>query len=109
MDHTYVDEKSLKTLEDYALFLTSGILTLNTLHNLQVRAISLGIMSEEQMERSNSIIWELRRLMQQYQAQTVSVLDLLPEDFNAETILTKLKAKEIVRAKALTRKKKEEK
>lgn len=107
MDHTYVDEKSLKTLEDYAVFLTSSLITLNTLHNLEVRAIEIGIMKEDQAERSNTILWDLRRLMKQYQTQIESVLELLPEEFSVDTIIDKLKNKELTKARSLTRKKKD--
>ncbi len=99
MDHTYVDAKSLKSLEDLALFLTSGLLTLITLQNIQVQAIELGIMKEDQMERANTMIWDLRRLMKLYQDQTESVLELLPDDYKVEPIIEKLKAIEFKKLK----------
>lgn len=118
MDHTYTEPNSLKTLEDLALLLTSAIMTLNTLHNMQVRAISIGIMKEDMNERGNTIAWDLRRLMKLYQTQLEEVLSLLPEDFNAETTIKKLQEIELRKAikklqeveikktKDLTRKKK---
>jgi len=107
MDHTFVDEKNLKTLEDYAVFLTSGMLTLMTLQNLQVRALEIGIMKEDHAERANTIIWDLRRLMKQYQTQTEQVLEMLPDDFNHEAIIEKLKQGELKKARSMTRKPKE--
>ncbi len=104
MNHTFIDEKSLKNLEDYAVFLTSGILTLNTLHNLQVRGIEIGILSEDMAERSNTILWDLRRLMKHYQNQLESVLECLPDTFNAASIIETMKQKELVRARAMTKK-----
>jgi hypothetical protein len=109
MDHTFVDEKSLKNLEDYAVFLSSALLSLITLQNLQVRAIEIGIMKEDQAERANTIIWDLRRLMKLYSIQTESILELLPDDFNAIAIIEKLKAKELTKARSMTRKPKEKK
>lgn len=103
MDHTYVDEKSLKSLEDYAVFLTSGIITLITLQNLQVQAIKIGIMPEDLNERANTIVWDIRRQMNHYQVQLNAVLDLLPEDFTAATAIQKLQDKEKTKARSMLR------
>lgn len=109
MDHTYVDAKSLKSLEDLAVLLASALLSLQTLHNAQVRAIEIGIMKEDMNERANTIAWDLRRLLQLYQTQLESVLELLPDDFNAISTIEKLKLAEIKKARAMTRKLKVEK
>lgn len=109
MDHTFVDEKSLKSLEDLAVFLTSGMLSMITLQNIQVRALEIGIMKEDQAERANTIIWDLRRLIKLYQTQTESILEMLPDDFNAVAIIEKLKAKELTKARSMTRKPREKK
>lgn len=109
MDHTYVDEKSLKSLEDYAIFLTSGMLSLMTLQNIQVRAIEIGIMPEDLNERANTMVWDVRRQIQMYQQQLNAVLELLPEDFNAVPIIEKLKKKELTKARSLIRNPKENK
>jgi hypothetical protein len=104
MDHTLVDEKSLKSLEDLAVYLTSGMLSLKTLQNLQVRSIEIGIMPEDMMERANTIIWDLRRLINNYTNQLNATFELLPEDFNSIATIQKLKEAEIKKARALTRK-----
>jgi hypothetical protein len=104
MDHTFVDDKSLKTLEDYAVFLTGGLISLMTLQNIQVKAIELGIMPEDLNERANTIIWDVRRQIQLYQHQLNSVLELLPDDFSAMNTLKKLQADHIKKSKSLTRK-----
>lgn len=104
MDHTFVDEKNLKSLEDYSVFLTSGMLSLMTLQNLQVRAIEIGIMKEDQAERANTIVWDIRRLIKLYQDQTESVLEMLPDDFNHIAIIEKLKQRELTKARSMTRK-----
>ena len=104
MDHTFVDEKSLKTLEDYAVFLTTGMLSLMTLQNFQVRAIKIGILPEDMMERANVIIWDIRRQIQSYQAQLESVLEMLPDNFSAVPLIEKLKAKESSLMRSMTKK-----
>lgn len=108
MDLTYVDDTGLKSLEDMSVFLATGILSLNTLHNQQVRALEIGIMPEDAAERSNTMIWDLRRLMKLYQEQLETVWDLLPENFNAQEVITKLQKQELKRARSMTRKKKSE-
>jgi hypothetical protein len=104
MDHTFVDEKSLKTLEDYAVFLGSAMLSLLTLQNIQVRALEIGIMKEDQNERANTMIWEIRRLISLFQKQTDSIMEMLPDDFDAVKVIEKLKEKELTKARAMTRK-----
>lgn len=108
MDHTFVDENSLKSLEDYAIFLTSGMLTLNTLQNLQVRALKIGIMKEDMNERANTIIWDIRRQIKLYQMQLEAVLELTG-DFDATKSVEKLMANEVTRARSMIRKAKEKK
>lgn len=109
MDHTFVDEKSLKSLEDYAVFLTSGIITLMTLQNIQVHAIKIGIMKEDMNERANTIIWDVRRQIKLYETQLNEVLELLPEDFTAESVIERLKVKQLQKARAMTKKTKDKK
>lgn len=104
MDHTFVDEKSLKSLEDYAIYLVSAMLTFKTLQNMQVRALEIGILPEDLSERVNTMVWDIRRLIKLYQEQTESVLELLPDDFNGSTIIENLKKRELTKARQMTRK-----
>ncbi len=107
MDHTFVDEKSLKSLDDYAVMLTANLITLLTLQNIQVRALEIGILSPALNERANTLIWDIRRLLNLYQTQLNEVLELLPDDFDGKEIISKLKDKELGRARSMLRKKKE--
>lgn len=104
MENTFIDEKNLKTLEDYAVFLTSEMLTLMTLQNIQIRALEIGIMQEDQAERANTIIWDLRRLIKLYKDQVESVLELIPDNFDHLAIIEKLKQGELKKARSMTRK-----
>lgn len=106
MGHTYVEEKSLKTLEDLAVSLTVGILSLITLQNMQVRAIKIGIMPEDMAERANTIVWDIRRLISHYQGQLEATLELLPPEFDAVSTIEKLKKAELTKARSLIRKSK---
>jgi hypothetical protein len=104
MDHTYVDEKSLKTLEDYAVILAGAMLSLKTLQNFQVRALEIGIMPEDMNEIATTIIWDLRRLINLYKGQIEATFELIPDDFNAQEIIKKMKAGELTKARSMTRK-----
>lgn len=106
MEVTYVDATKLKTLEEYALALASGMLSLKTLEGYQKRAIEIGLMPEDMNCRANTIVWDLRRMMKLYQDQLEGTLELLPDDFNASTIIDTLKKQELTRARQMTRKKK---
>jgi hypothetical protein len=107
LDCTYVDEKSLTNLEDLAVLLTSALLSLNTLRNIQVQSIKIGLMPEDMNERSNIIIHDIDRLLRLYQNQLEGTLELLPDDFNGKTAIDKLKAKELTKARSMSRRPKE--
>ena len=104
MSLTYTDENSINSLEDLAVVLVTGMITLTTLQNQQVRATELGILNEEMESRVKTIIWDLRRLMHLYRDQTEAVLELVPDDFNVDSIIASLKARELVKAKEMTKK-----
>jgi len=104
VDLTYVDAKSLKSLEDYAVALVTGMLSLKTLEAFHIKAVDLGILSEDMSCRANTIIWDLRRDIKLYKDQLESVLELVPDDFNANTIIESLKKLELTKARSMTRK-----
>lgn len=108
MNLTLVDAKNMKTLEDYAIALVTGLLTLKTLESFQIRSVELGILKEDQACRTNTIVWDIRRMLKLYQDQTESILELLPDDFNANAIIEGLKKNQVTKARSLTRKSKKE-
>jgi hypothetical protein len=89
VDHTLVDVKSLKSLEDLKDCLLKSIGSLITLHEFQVRAVEIGIMKEDMNERSNTIAWDLRRLIKMYREQLYNVLELLPDSVEMDETLKK--------------------
>src|SRR6185437_11963740 len=101
MDLTYVDEKNLKTLEDYAVTLVTGMLTIRTLLNQQIQSINAGILTEDLSCRTNTIAWDLKRMLKLYQDQTESVLEMIPDDFNVEKIIDGLKSRELTKARSM--------
>lgn len=107
MDHTYVDEKSLKNLEDYAICLGSSILTLITLQNLQMQAIKLGIMKEQEEKMAEALIWNLRKAIDMFKDQMIDICGSLPDTFNAEEVINTLKQRELTKARSFIRKKKD--
>ncbi len=109
MDHTLVDVKSLKSLEDLSVFLSTGFLSLNTLHNVQIRSVEIGIMKEDMNERANTIAWDLRRLMKLYEQQLHDVLELLPNGVDVEKTIKKFQKGIQTMAKKRSQKLKDEK
>jgi hypothetical protein len=90
LESFYLEGKQLKNLDDLAVYLATGFLSLNTLHNNQVRAIQIGIMPEDLNERANTIAYDIRRLMKLYETQLGEVLNLLPDDFSAQDTIKNL-------------------
>lgn len=109
MDLTYVDDKSLKSLEELIVFLATGKASLKTLLILQVKAIKAGLMTEDMNERAAHMIGCLQDLMKLYEKQMETCLELLPDDFKAEPVIERLKKQELVRARAMIRNNKEKK
>lgn len=97
----------MKSLEDYAFALILGSLSLKTLESYHIRAIEIGILPEDLACRANTIIWDIKRLWKLYQDQAEGVLELVPDDFNTESIIETVKAIELKKARAMVRKTKE--
>lgn len=109
MDHTFVDGKSLKSLEELVVFLGGTRLSIKTLIILQIRSIKAGIMPEDMNERACHILGALQEVLRLVEQQIDANLDLLPDDFKAEPVIEKLKKKELTRARSMLRKPKEPK
>ena len=109
MDHTYVDAKNLKNLEDLMGNLVSEIATLRTLRATQVRAVKIGIMKEDQMEMANTIVWHIDALIKHYFQQADSISEILPKEFSIEEVTKRLIIAHLKKAKSLSRKIKEPK
>lgn len=99
MDPTFVEEKSLKSLEDYAVLSTTDIIVLETMKNFQERAIKIGIMKEDMNERANTIIWDIKRLIEHYEIQMESTLELTGK-FDHKKVIEDLKKKKRAKEKA---------
>jgi len=104
VDHTYVDAKNLKNLEQYAIALSCGIFSLKTLESFEIRVIDIGILTEDLECRSNTLLWDIRRLIKIYSDQLEGTLELVPDDFNTDTILEILKKQTLTKARSITRK-----
>lgn len=104
MDHTFVDEKSLKTLDELVVFLGANVISLRTLLILQAKSIKCGIMKEDMNVRSAHIIGCIQDLIRLYEKQMEACFDLLPDDFNSKTVTESLQKQELVRARAMIKK-----
>lgn len=85
----YLEPKKLKTLEEYAISLALGMISLKTLENYHIAAVQNGILPEDMSCRCNTMVLDLRRMIKQYQDQLETCLELLPEDFNIQTQIKK--------------------
>lgn len=103
MDHTYADEKSLKSLEDLAVYLGAGRLSLKTLLIAQIQSIKIGIMPDDMNQRASNLVNQLQHLCKLYEDQLQDTLELLPEDFNAVPVIERLKRDELKIARSMTR------
>lgn len=109
MDLSLVDAKQMKTLESYGVALITGMISLQTLASYHVRAVEIGILKEDHIERCNTILWDIKRLLAQYKTQTEAVLELLPDAFSIETVVEALKKNQVTQAKKMIKKSKESK
>lgn len=104
MDHTNVDVKSLRTLEELQFYLGTTLVSIRTMVALQAQAISAGIMPEDMNVRAADIIQQLKVCFQKIQEQALENADLLPPDYNPEKIAKKLKKQEVELARAFLKK-----
>lgn len=106
MELSYVDADKIKSLEDYVVALSLGLLSLQTLKGFHASAIEKGILADDMIIRAKIITFDLLRAIDQYKALLEAILEVVPDAFNADTILERLKTQEIQKARQLTRKEK---
>lgn len=82
MDLTKIDFHSLKTLDQACLMIATTMLSIKTLHNIQIQLIESGLLPEDMVERCNVIAYDFKRLLALHQKQMDSILDLIPDGFN---------------------------
>lgn len=85
-----VNCEEMSSLEEYLTFLVTGIMSLKTLSDFHVKAVEIGILKEDQECRSNTIIWDIKRLIKLYHDQADSILELLPNDYNFQKIVSEI-------------------
>jgi hypothetical protein len=85
---SFVNAKSLKTLEHYAAALLSGMISLGTLELFHQQALKKGILDEDEQETAKTICWELQRLLALYRTQINHVLERT--ELDEKTVLNSL-------------------
>lgn len=95
MEFKHFSPEEMESLDQYAIALVLGMISLKSLVGFHQKALDLGILKEDQECRLNTIIWDIGRLNRLYLMQAESVLELLPDKINVDTILEALKAKEL--------------
>jgi hypothetical protein len=86
----FVSADKLKTIEDYAASLLSGMISLKTLAGFHLHAESKGLLESDEIETSKTMIWEIRRLLNIYKTQLDSVLERT--ELTSEAIMKSLEA-----------------
>lgn len=104
MDHTRVDAKSVKSLEELQIHLGTSLISLKTLIEMQTRAIKAGIMPEDMNVRASNIIQQLAISYKMMQEQVYENKDLLTPDFEPEKVIKRLKKKEVENAREFLKK-----
>lgn len=95
MKFEHFSPEEMETLEQYAIALVLGMISLKSLIGFHQKALNLGILKEDQECRLNTIVWDIGRLNRLYMEQADSVFEMLPSEINIDTILKALKAKEL--------------
>lgn len=97
MTFNHVSPQQMETLEQYAVALVVGLISLQSLVGFHKRALDLGILEEDEQCTLNTIVWDIERLTKLYNIQAASVLERLPDTISVQSILDSLKAKELPR------------
>ena len=105
MEYNFVDSDKMKTLEDYAVSIVMGMMSIKTIMAYHAKAVSIGILTEDQICTANTVLWDLSNVIKRCIGQADSVLELVEGDITIEHIIERLKAHEKVRARGLLRKK----
>lgn len=98
-----LDPDKMKTLDEYVVMLVAGIMTLNTLKQFHIKAVSLGIFKPEHETMANTLVWDLNRLCHLYMEQAENLLQLLPDGFSVAEVMKQLSANEITAIKKIKR------
>lgn len=78
----FVDADKIKTLDQYGVSLLTCMISLRSLEQYQIAAMSQGILQEDEEEMCKTICWELRRLMQLFAKQYEQINERCPIDGN---------------------------
>lgn len=69
------------------------MLSLKTLHNVQIQLVESGLLPEDVVERCNVIAYDIKRVLVLHQKQMEAVLELLPETFDPVEAINEVMSK----------------
>ncbi len=84
----FVDAQKINTLEDYAESIITSMMSLKTLEMFQLTTIQNGLLENDEIELSEAICWELRRLLLLFKKQMENVKERTP--LNEDELLERL-------------------
>ena len=105
MNNTYINSDNITSLDDYAVMLAVGLLSIASLKQVHVHCVKIGILNTEMTDRVHTMMFDLQRLIDSYTQQSDAVLALLPAGVNLADTITRLQA-DIAELKKLKTKKK---
>jgi len=85
MTLNFVDCKAVENLEEYGAALLSSIISLQTLEQFHVAAYKKGLLEEDEVQCSESIIGQIRKLIALYRKQIENIEERSPLDNEAVT------------------------
>lgn len=89
-DLQFLDAEKIHSLEQYAASLLTSMISLRSLEQYHIVAMSRGLLDEDESETCKTICWELRRLMNLYLKQFEDISDRAPID--EEKVMKKLQS-----------------
>lgn len=69
-----VHPETMQNIDQYAVALLTGLITLSTLEKFHVQALHLGILESDEEELSKTMHWEITRLKNLYNSQLEHLL-----------------------------------
>lgn len=99
-------KKEINSLEDYSVYLFSHILLMDKMCEFHGQAVEAGLLKEDMLEFVNLLLWDIKRMIKNYENHLQEVMRLFPDDFDQNKILDIIAEKSIQSAKNIIEKSK---
>lgn len=89
MQPIFVSSTELKSIEHFASWVMVALTSLSSMEAYNVQALRTGILDEDEREQVATIMWEIKRLINQYRTLMEHLLERT--DIDEQEILERLK------------------